>query len=144
MTAISARCSTTVWACSCCVLVITPPLGRVATDVPWRSTTNWAIVVGMAWTQNNLGLLITTTAMPRPPWHITQRGAAQQQGVRRPHGEGIADLGIGQDLYELGSLEAACAAFRAAIGALALRCLLRPNSGSAWDLAGPQAKAARP
>jgi tetratricopeptide (TPR) repeat protein len=69
----------------------------------------------MAWTQNSLGLLYNHLGDARTAlaYHKEALRSSKERGARTV--QGIAHLGIGQDLYELGRLDAACAAFTAAI-----------------------------
>ena len=70
---------------------------------------------GMAWTQNSLGLLYNHLgdAKTALAYHREALRSSKERGARTV--QGIAHLGIGQDLVELGSWEAAREAFEAAI-----------------------------
>lgn len=70
---------------------------------------------GMAWTQNNLGLLYNHLGDAKTglAYHNEALRSSRERGARTV--QGIAYLGIGQDLYELGRLDASCTAYRAAL-----------------------------
>ncbi|NTU76016.1 MAG: tetratricopeptide repeat protein, partial [Anaerolineaceae bacterium] len=70
---------------------------------------------GMAWTQNSLGLLYNHLgdAKTALAYHREALRSSKERGARTV--QGIAHLGIGQDLVELGNWEAAREAFEAAI-----------------------------